>query len=64
VIYSHNKNNEMHYFSNFSACFAIPYCCIGLTQFLFGVLILVCLFCLLGTDRFDIQGTVHRDILL
>jgi hypothetical protein len=25
---------------------------------------LVCLFCLLGTDRFDIQRTVHRDILL
>ena len=47
----------------FSVYFVIPYCCISLIQFFFGV-ILICLFCLLGIDEFDIHRTVHHDMFL
>ena len=33
----------------------------GLIQFFFGVLIMICLFCLLGIDKFDIQWIMHCD---
>ena len=51
---------ELH----FSAHFVIPHCRFGLVQFFFGVLILICFFCLFGIDEFDIHRTVHRDIFL
>ena len=46
------------------ACFVTRYCCVGLVQLFFDVLVLVRLFCLLGFDKFHTVWTVHRDILL
>jgi len=34
-----------------SACFIIPYCCVRLVQFFFGVFVLICLFYLFGTGK-------------
>jgi hypothetical protein len=46
----------------FLCIFFVLYCHFGLIQFLFGILILIYLFCLLGIDEFDIQKTVPCDI--
>ena len=53
------RTNQMHFFF-LSAWFVIPYCI--LIQFFFAVLIFVCLFFLLGIDKFDIIWIMHCDI--
>ena len=40
-----------------SAWFVITYCCLALLRFFFDVLLFVCLFCLLGINKFDIVLT-------
>ena len=45
-----------------SACFVMPYCCVGLVRLSFDVHVLVYLFCLLGIDEFHIFWTVHLDM--
>ena len=40
-----------------SACFVIPNCCVCLTHFFLGVRILIYMFRLLGTDKFDVLWT-------
>ena len=47
----------------FSAHFVIPNCSVGFIQFFFGFPLLICFFGLFDIGEFDIQRTVHGDVL-
>jgi hypothetical protein len=42
----------------------IPYCCICFVQFSFNVSMLICVFCLFGTEKYNIHRSMHHNIVL